>query len=91
MSKLRKIDDLKGRQRLAELGFDGSAMPHTLRSHVISISARHQGYPGTLQDGDHESTTDALLARKGNGKEAKLSYNRNRVGTDISPYRRLQR
>ena len=59
-------------------------MPHTLRFHVISISARHQGYHCTLQDHDHESTTDALLARKGNGNEAKLSYDGSRVASDIS-------
>ena len=84
MSKLRKIDDLRGRQRLAELGFDGSAMPHTLRSHVISISARHQG---TIEHCKTTITNRRLMYcwRETDGKEAKLSYNGNRVASDICP------
>jgi hypothetical protein len=39
MSKLRKIDDLRGRQRLAESGLDLGAMPHTCAS-TLSASSR---------------------------------------------------
>ena len=37
MSKLRKVDDLKGRHKLAEPGLDGCADAIYLEFHVISI------------------------------------------------------
>jgi hypothetical protein len=48
MSKLRKIDDLRGRQRLAEPGLEGSA--NATHPCVSALSVSHLYLPGAKQE-----------------------------------------